>query len=120
MDEKMLAVLKLVVAGSDIVEACRLCGYENPEKASRELMEKEEFIIGLDETIDPNSDILVNSAQARKRFWARVIGDKELPVKERLRASELLSKASGDFTEKVEVTFSPRKLLEAIDGGDRS
>lgn len=114
----MLAVLRLVASGEDIVKACSLCGYDDPEAESRDLMKDETFLAGLNDTVDPVSDVLINSPQARKRFWARVVNDKEFPVKERLRASELLSKASGDFTEKVEVTFSPRKLLEAIDKDD--
>ncbi len=118
MDEKRTAVLRLVAAGMDIVDACRLCGFLDPEVASLELMGDESFVAGLDATVDPRSDVLVQSNVARKRFWARVVADDNHPIKDRLRASELLSKSSGDFTEKIEVSFSPKRLLEALNDGD--
>ena len=119
MDEKMKAVLQLMVAGTEIIDACRLCGYEDPMKAASDFMKDETFMTGLEDTPDPQTDVLLSSPQARKRFWAKVMKDKDTPVKERLRASELLSKASGDFVDKLDVTFSPKKLLDALEANDQ-
>ena len=40
--------------------------------------------------------------EARLKFWSRVVGDENEDMKHRLRASELLGKAEGDFLERVE------------------
>jgi phage terminase small subunit len=40
--------------------------------------------------------------QERRQFWSDTMRDKEVPWVARLRASELLGKASGDFLDRVE------------------
>lgn len=47
------------------------------------------------EVININTDIT-----ARRAFWVSVINDENATLKERLKASELLSKSYGDFTPK--------------------
>ena len=39
----------------------------------------------------------------RQAFWTEIMRDGEAAMKDRLRASELLGKAAGDFLERVEV-----------------
>lgn len=53
-------------------------------------------------TQDGETAIFADS-QERRQFWTRVMrGDTGATMAERLRASELLGKASGDFLDRVE------------------
>lgn len=44
----------------------------------------------------------IADATARKEFWTRVMLDDREQMKDRLRASDLLGRADGDFVSKVE------------------
>lgn len=44
----------------------------------------------------------IATRQERQAFWTRSMNDKKEPLRDRLRASELLGKSEADFTEKHE------------------
>ena len=46
---------------------------------------------------------LIATREDRQRFWTEIMRDGEAAMKDRLRASELLGKAAGDFLERMEV-----------------
>ncbi len=46
---------------------------------------------------------LIATREQRQEFWTAVMTDIEQDMRSRLRASELLAKSEGDFTEKVQV-----------------
>ena len=48
----------------------------------------------------------IATREERFKFWTRAMRDEDTPMKERLKASELLGKAEGDFLERVEVEHS--------------
>ena len=48
----------------------------------------------------------IATREERFKFWTRAMRDEDTPMKERLKASELLGKAEGDFLERVEVDHS--------------
>lgn len=70
------------------------------------------------------SDSLTWSREQRQAFWSRIAGDESVAVRDRLKASELLARASGDFLEKRLVQIDgngPLTLAEMIVGtGPRS
>ena len=45
----------------------------------------------------------IANREARLKFWTSVMYDETQSTRDRLRASELLAKAEGDFLERVEV-----------------
>ncbi|MBQ8693200.1 MAG: terminase small subunit [Synergistaceae bacterium] len=45
----------------------------------------------------------IATREERFKFWTRAMRDEDTPMKERLKASELLGKAEGDFLERVEM-----------------
>src|SRR5687768_7613004 len=47
--------------------------------------------------------------ERRQSFWTEIASDESIPVRERLKASELLARSQGDFVEK--------RLLELRDNG---
>ena len=48
----------------------------------------------------------IATREERLTFWTQTMRDSEVGMKERLKASELLGKAEGDFLERVEVEHS--------------
>ena len=48
------------------------------------------------------SGVLIASREARQTFWTATMGDAEQPMRDRLKASELLGRSEGDFLERVE------------------
>lgn len=114
--EQERAVINLVAAGiTDISKACKMVGYEAPGAKAIELLSREEFLNAVDTAADPETEAIVQSKTARKRFWARVMNDVEASHRDKIRASELLAKASGDFVDQVNVNFSPMGLLSALE-----
>ena len=114
--EKERAVINLVAAGiNDVAKACRMVGYDNPSKKAHELLLRDDFYTAIENAADPEADVVVKSQTARKRFWARIMNDEEASHKDKIRASELLAKASGDFVDQVNVNFSPASLLSALE-----
>lgn len=114
--EKERAVINLVAAGiTDVAKACRMCGYDNPVDKAQELLARDDFYSAIEKSSDPEADVIVKSPTARKRFWARIMNDTEVSPKDKIRASELLAKASGDFVDQVNVNFSPASLLSALE-----
>ncbi len=59
---------------------------------------------------------LIAVRDERLQFWTKIMRDDLQDMKDRLRASELLGKASGDFIDKVEanVNITPAAILENI------
>lgn len=60
---------------------------------------------------------LIATREERQKFWTAVMGDEGQPMKERLRASELLGRSEGDFLERVEAkgeVITPASILAAI------
>lgn len=58
----------------------------------------------------------IATREERQELWTRIMRDEEAPLRDRLRASELLGKSEGDFLERVEVdaVISPAAILEKI------
>jgi hypothetical protein len=114
--EQERAVINLVAAGiTDVSKACTMAGFEKPSDKARELLSRESFISAVDTAADPETEAMVQSKTARKRFWARVMNEETAGHKDKIRASELLAKASGDFVDQVNVNFSPMSLLSELE-----
>jgi len=47
----------------------------------------------------------IMTRQQRQKFWSDIAKDKEVDMKDRLRASELLGKSDADFTENLSHRF---------------
>ncbi len=57
---------------------------------------------------------LVATRSERQSFWSRVMRDEAEQMRDRLRASELLAKASGDFLERVELTKPEPPIIQVV------
>ena len=54
----------------------------------------------------------------RQHFWSETMRDGECPMRERLRASELLAKSEGDFIQRIEQLAGPVKRLEELSASE--
>jgi len=55
----------------------------------------------------------IADAKERQRFWTEVMRDQGADMKHRLKASELLAKAQGDFVERREISGPDGKPIPA-------
>ncbi|MBR0074278.1 MAG: terminase small subunit [Synergistaceae bacterium] len=54
---------------------------------------------------------LVATSEQIKKFWTSIMNDETEDIKNRLRASELLAKAYGDFTVNIKTEEKDRRLF---------
>ena len=99
-------------------EAALKAGYSKDTAYSigQENLKKPDIIKAIKEREKQNIDSLIAVREERLKFWTQVMRDNLNEMKDRLRASELLGKASGDFIEKIEanVAVTPASILETI------
>lgn len=67
------------------------------------LLKNVEIKQALDMAMNERKDNLIADRTARQKFWTAIMYDENEDTKHRLRASELLAKSEGDFTEKREI-----------------
>lgn len=69
----------------------------------QENLKKPEIRQAIDTAMKERRNRLIATREQRQQFWSDVMTDTEQDMRTRLRASELLAKSEGDFTEKVQV-----------------
>ena len=58
--------------------------------------------------------VLIATRLQRQHFWSETMRDEGCPMRERLRASELLGKSEGDFIQRIEQVGGPVKRLDEL------
>lgn len=91
-------------------EAARIAGYQGDENTlsttSYRLLRNPKIAAAVEERTE--NDPLVLTREELQRWWSTVTRDHETTMKDRLRASELLGKSRGEFTDRVEGSISYR------------
>ena len=73
----------------------------------RNLMTKCDILAAIRTRIDTEiRPLRIASRQQRQQFWTDVMNDKDQPMPNRLRASELLGRSEMDFPNKTELNVS--------------
>jgi phage terminase small subunit len=89
-------------------EAARQAGYSGSDatlaQTAYELLRKPEIKSQIDARQQRAVSSLVAAREERQAMWTATMRDVTLPIRDRLRASELLGKSEGDFIDKVEVS----------------
>lgn len=85
-------------------EAALAAGYsaKNAFKIGSELLQKSTIAKAIRSRETKRIKPLIANRQRRQQFWSSVMEDEEQPMKERLKASELLGKSEGDFLDRHE------------------
>ena len=93
-------------AAGNATEAARLAGYSGSESAlgvtGHDNLKNPKIAKAIKQRQD--SDPAIATREERQRFWTEVMNNPQADMKDRLRASEILGKASGDFVERHEHT----------------
>lgn len=93
-------------AAGNATEAARIAGYKGNDvtlaSVGAENLRKPQIAQRIAEL--QKNDPAIATREDRQRFWTAVMNDPHADMKDRLRASEILGKASGDFVERHEHT----------------
>jgi phage terminase small subunit len=114
--------------GGNALQAAKAAGYAVPIQQSGENMKKPEIQAALEQLRKSTTNDAIATREERQRTWTAFMRDKLLSPVERMKASELLGKAQGDFIERVEnnvsgnaggtwkvVVVSPKKDKDQLD-----
>lgn len=85
-------------------EAAIQAGYspKNAFKIGSDLLQKTTVAAAIQAREAERMQGPIANRQNRQEFWTATMRDGEQPMRERLKASELLAKSEGDFLERVE------------------
>ena len=94
-------------------EAAIAAGYSAKTAYSQggRLLKNAEVSQAIQERESKEASARVATREERQAFWTDIMRDGEATMKDRLRASELLGKAAGDFLERVEVESNENLTL---------
>lgn len=92
-------------------ETARLAGYKKPETEGRRLLKDVRICTLIKAIKDSELKPLIANRSERQKFWSDTMRDKETPLKERLKASELLGKSEADF---IDVKATTDKTIEEL------
>lgn len=101
-------------ASPNATEAARCAGFKQPHVQGPRLLAKVVVQARLKELTVADSSRRIATAKDRQEFWTRVmegLEGEDVRMPDRLKASELLGKAQGDFLERMEVTGKNGKDL---------
>jgi hypothetical protein len=104
-------VEEYVANGGNALQAAKTAGYARPDPEGARLLGNARVRDAIKALAKPDHDRRIATAEERRRFWSAVLrgegadGDGNPPKwADRLKASELLGKSSGDFIDRVDAT----------------
>lgn len=88
------------------IEAARLAGYRKPHPQGAENLQKPTIAAYIAQLTAAQDEARVATVKERQEWWTAVMrGEhREFEPKDRLKASELLGKAQGDFLDRMQLT----------------
>lgn len=122
LDERKRRFVEAYMAnGGNATAAARSAGYQGDDKTlsttGYRLLRNAKVRKAIDARAAAADDVA--SREERQRFWSDLMRDAQQDLRFRLKASELLGKASGDFLDRHEITGeNGRPLLDATDASD--
>lgn len=90
-------------AGGNAAAAAREAGYsvKAADRIGERLLRNVEVSARIKALSEENDAKLIATSRERQQLWTAIMRDTRLEPKDRLKASELLGKAQGDFLERV-------------------
>lgn len=89
------------------VDACRKAEYKGNAATlgvqAHRLMRKPEVKLAIQKRTQVDLERFILTREERQELWSRTALNEDVPMGERLKASELLGKSQADFTERLEV-----------------
>ena len=78
------------------------------------LLKNVEVLQAINTAMNERKNTLIATREQRQEFWTSVMLDTDTAMKDRLKASELLGKSEGDFTDKVQANISGMTLADLV------
>ena len=78
------------------------------------LLKNVEVLHAINTAMNERKITLIATREQRQEFWTSVMLDTDTAMKDRLKASELLGKSEGDFTDKVQANISGMTLADLV------
>ena len=78
------------------------------------LLKNVEVLQAINKVMNERKSALIATREQRQEFWTAVMNDCDTAMKDRLKASELLGKSEGDFTDKVQANISGMTLADLV------
>ena len=105
MNQKQELFVHEYLLDGNATRAAQAAGYSKRTAYSigQENLKKPEIRQAIDAAMTEKKNQLIATREQRQQFWTAVMNDGEQDMKHRLRASELLGKSFGDFTEKTDI-----------------
>lgn len=105
LTERQRRFVEAYRANANGTQAAIKAGYANPEVTASKLLRNPKVAAVIAEAAAKRTSKAIMNATERQEFWSKVANGKVKPctMADRLRASELLAKASGDFLERHEI-----------------
>ena len=105
MTAKQELFIREYLVDFNATQAAIRAGYSSRTAYSigNELLRKPEISQAIDAAMTERRNKLIATREQRQEFWTAVMTDADEDMRVRLRASELLGKSEGDFTERVQV-----------------
>lgn len=99
MNERQKAFAEIYAACPNAAEAARRAGYSerSARQAGQRLLTKDDVADYIRQLQDEATDTRISTAADVKTFWSEVMNDENEKTAARLKASELLARASGMF-----------------------
>ena len=78
------------------------------------LLKNVEVLQAINKVMNERKSALIATREQRQEFWTAVMNDCDTAMKDRLKASELLGKSEGDFTDKIQANISGMTLADLM------
>lgn len=104
LTERQQRFVEAYAVTGNATEAARKAGYTDPS-IGRQLITKNNVAAAIAQLAQKRKSAAIADAGERHAFWTKVLRGKQrgADMKDRLKASELLGKAQGDFLERHEI-----------------
>ncbi len=110
------------VYDGNATKAAEIAGYVDPRRTGSQLLKHPDIHRQLELRRQMEIKPEVMTRLERQVWWTKIIRDESQPMKDRLRASELLGKSEGDFLDRIALGGDDRNpnpirlILEKING----
>lgn len=106
LTERQAKFVRGVASGKTATQAAKDAGYgrEYADRQAKQLLEKPQVKQHLADLNQKIASPEIADAASRQTWWTTVMNDTSQDIKARLKASELLGKAQGDFIERRELS----------------
>ena len=103
--------------GGNALMAAKEAGYKQPHPQGAENIQKPTIIKALELLREETTSAAIATREERQEYWTSVMRDESQDIKDRLRASEILGRAQGDFIDRHHITgistVNPEDLSDA-------